>query len=210
MDKILWRHTPAWGLDVDIKVIAEHSVAMNLLPEKAKVLDLGCRGFLFTDELRRLGHTVLAVDIDKLDRDDYLQMAVSFKVGRVGINRTLDPQATCIKEGNEVDCIDLRTLLRESKLEMFDLIKMDIEGAEYDVIMTLVKAPCKQLSVEFHLHTGVYNEDKVIEMEEKLHSLGYVPAVHSKTKAHGMGFNFWDSLWILNPTFKNDPPIKIA
>lgn len=207
---IIWRWQPDMGLDLDIQVIAEHSVAMNLLPKQAKVLDLGCRGFLFTDEMRRLGHNVLAVDIDKLDRDDYFQIAISNFVGRVGIKRSSDPQSTMIMEGSEVMCMDLKMLMLTARVEFFDLIKIDIEGTEYEVIMSMDKPYCKQLSWEAHLHTGIYNEDKVIEMEEKLNSLGYVPAVHEKTEAHGMGLNFWDSLWILDPPFRNDPPIRIS
>lgn len=209
MDKLIWRPSPALGLDVDVKVIAEHSVAMNLLPKQAKVLDLGCRGFLFKDEMQRLGHNVLAVDIDEFERDDYFQIAISNFVGRVGIKRSNDPQATTITEGSELMCMDLKMLMLTARIDFFDLIKMDIEGSEYEVIMSMDKPYCKQISWEAHLHTGVYNEDAVIEMENKLDSLGYVPAVHSKTKAHGMGLNFWDSLWILNPSFRNDPPIKI-
>lgn len=182
---------------MNIQTIAEHKVDLDLLPEKAKILDLGCRGFLFTDELRRRGHDVLAVDIDKFDRDDYLHLAVSFKVGRVGIKRTSDPQATCIKEGNEVDCVDLITLLRQSKIEMFDLIKMDVEGSEYDIIMSLPKPPAKQLSIEFHLHTGAYGETEMLLMENKLLSLGYFPIKHDKTKQHGLSYNYWSSLFLL-------------
>lgn len=180
-----------------IETIAEHNVAISLLPEKANILDLGCRGFIFTDEMRRRGHNVIAIDIDKFDRDDYRQIAVSFKVGRVGINRKPDPQATCIKEGDDVDCIDLMTLLRESKIEMFDLIKMDIEGSEYDVIMSLPKPPARQLSVEFHGHTGAYSDVDVFRMCNKLYSLGYVAVSHEKTSQHGLPPNYWSSLFLL-------------
>jgi FkbM family methyltransferase len=182
---------------MNIEVIAEHSVDIDLLPEKAKVLDLGCRGFLFTDELRRRGHNVLAIDIDKLDRDDYEQMAVSFKVGRVGIKRSRDPQATMIGEGSEVMCVDLPFLMHLTKVDLFSLIKMDIEGAEYDIIMALTKAPAKQLSIEFHLHTGIYGETEMLLMENKLLSLGYFPVKHDKTRQHGLSYNYWDSLFIL-------------
>lgn len=182
---------------MNIETIAEHSVDIHMLPKKATILDLGCRGFLFTDEMRRRGHTVLAVDIDKFDRVDYRQVAVSFKVGRVGIKRTSDPQATRIKEGDEVDCTDLPTLLRESKVKAFDLIKMDVEGSEYDIIMCLTKPPARQLSIEFHLHTGIYGETEILLMENKLLSLGYFPVQHDKTRQHGLSYNYWDSLFIL-------------
>lgn len=229
MDKIIWRHAPAWGLDVDIQVITEHSVAMNLLPEKAKILDVGCRGFQFAKELARLGHQVYTIDPDPSVLGEHIvaytiypemlhrhwRVAIAAENGLCGLKYSSDPQATTISRayvplaGFDIPTYTLSRFSEEVKIPFWDLIKMDIEGTEYEVIMSMDKPYCKQLSWEAHLHTGVYNEDKVIEMEEKLHSLGYVPAVHSKTKAHGMGFNFWDSLWVLNPTFRKDLPIKI-
>jgi len=77
------------------------------------------------------------------------------------------------------------------------VIKIDIEGSEYEVIMSLEKAPAKQLSIEFHLHTGVYGHYEMTMMEDKLKALGYYPAQHERTSEHGAGFNYWDSLWIL-------------
>lgn len=180
-----------------IETIAEHSVDVDLLPENAKILDLGCLGFLFTDEMRRLGHTVMSVDIQKLDREDYFQIAISDKVGRVGVKRTKDAQAATITDGDEIMCMDLNMLMLLSRVDFFDLIKIDIEGSEYEVIMSLDKAPARQISIEFHLHTGVYGENEMLLMENKLLYLGYFPVQHDKTKQHGLSYNYWDSLWIL-------------
>ena len=180
-----------------IEVIAEHSVAIDLLPEKAKILDAGCRGMLFTNEMRRLGHNVLAIDIDDLKRPDYYQIALGGKAGRVGIKRSADPQATSVCEGDEVMCFDLELLCKTSRCDFFDLIKLDIEGSEYEVIMSMDRPYCKQLSWEAHLHTGIYGPSGIIEMENKLLNLGYFPAKHDMTQQHGLGYNYWDSLFIL-------------
>jgi hypothetical protein len=182
---------------MNIEIIAEHSVDLDLLPEKAKILDLGCRGFLFTDELRRLGHNVLAVDCDKLEREDYFQIAISNKVGRVGIKRSNDPQATMIVEGSEVMCMDLKMLMLTARVEFFDLIKMDVEGAEYEVIMSMDRPYANQLSWEAHLRTGVYTMKEVDQMVSKLISLGYTPVKFELTKMHGLAANYWDNLFIL-------------
>jgi hypothetical protein len=181
-----------------IEVIAEHSVDIDLLPEKAKILDIGCRGFIFTDEMRRRGHNVMAIDIDKFDRDDYFQLAISNKVGRVGIKRAPDPQATMIMNGDEVMCMDLKMLMLTANIDFFDLIKIDVEGSEYDIIMSLQRPPAKQLSIEFHLHTGIYEIQAVTQMRLKLFDLGYIAVKHDKTSQHGMGENYWDSLFILS------------
>lgn len=188
-----------------ITVIAEHSVDLSLLPDKANILDLGCRGFLFTNELRRLGYNVEAVDIDDLfnpsgdnDWTKYEQMAICGFDGVVGIERSNDPQATKIGHGSEkVQCMTLSTFSKFKNILFWDLIKIDIEGSEYEVIMSLTEPPARQLSIEFHLHTKIYGEAQVKEMEDKLVSLGYYPAKHDKTSEHGCGQNYWDSLWIL-------------
>lgn len=182
---------------MNIQTIAEHSVDMDLLPEKAMIADFGCLGFLFTDEMRRRGHKVLALDIQKFDRDDYFQIAISDKIGRVGVKRTKDPQAATITEGGEIMAMDIDMLMLVTRISFFDLIKMDIEGSEYGVIMSLKRPVAKQLSIEFHLHTGVYSETEILMMENKLLSLGYFPVQHDKTRQHGCGYNYWNSLWVL-------------
>ena len=52
----------------------------------------------------------------------------------------------------EVPCEDLATLMQKNGHEHIDLLKIDIEGAEYEVIDDLLKRrlPVKQVLVEFH------------------------------------------------------------
>lgn len=181
-----------------IEVIAEHSVDISLLPDKALILDAGCRGMLFANEMRRRGHVVVPLDCDDLSPfTQYNRYALSDHDGRVGIRRTNDPQATTICDGDEVPCISLNSLADVYHLDIFDLIKLDIEGSEYEVIMSMNRSYAKQLSIEFHLHTGVYGDNEMLLMENKLLSLGYFPIKHDRTSQHGMGLNYWDSLWIL-------------
>lgn len=180
-----------------ITEIHEHSVDLSLLPEKAKILDIGCRGFQFTDYMRELGHVVTPIDIDDFPDKTYYRVAITGQDGRVGIHRNNDPQATRVTEGNELLSMSLDTFLNSLGLEQVDLIKIDIEGAEYQVIMSLKKPPAKQLSIEFHLHTGIYGQCEMMLMEGKLKSLGYEFIKHELTEQHGAGYNYWDSLFLL-------------
>lgn len=181
-----------------ITVIAEHSVDLSLLPEKSKVMDIGCRGFLFTNELKRLGHDVYPIDIDLFyNSPPYYILAISNKEGTCGVKHSPDPQATCMTAGFDIPMHTIKSFSQMVDVDFWDIIKIDIEGSEYEVIMSLTEPPAKQLSIEFHLHTGVYKEQAIKEMEDKLLSLGYFPAKHDKTSAHGCGMNYWDSLWIL-------------
>lgn len=192
-----------------IETIAEHSVDLNLLPEKANILDLGCRGFLFANHFITLGHRVITVDCDPLVNPGSIKpnlhynIAVSNLNGNVKIEYTKDPQATRINNRNDgmpdnmVPCLTLSSLSKQCCIYFWDLIKIDIEGAEYEVIMSLTEPPAKQLSIEFHLHTGIYGLVQMAEMHDKLKSLGYEAVSHEMTKQHGCGLNFWDSLFVL-------------
>lgn len=177
--------------------IHEHSVDLDLLPPDGNILDIGCRGFLFTNYFRHNGFKVIAVDIDELEEETYLRCAIAGRTGMVGIKRTNDPQATSITKGDDIDSFNLHDFTEASGIHQWDLIKMDIEGAEYEVIMSLYKPVAKQLSIEFHLHTGVYGVEQMAEMYDKLLSLGYEAVKHEMTSEHGAGLNFWNSLFIL-------------
>ena|ERR1035437_352748 len=52
----------------------------------------------------------------------------------------------------EMPCVDLRTLMRQNGHERIDLLKIDIEGAEYDVIDDMLRRRLRvrQVLVEFH------------------------------------------------------------
>lgn len=179
-----------------ITEIAEHSVDLDLLPEKANILDLGCRGFEFTNYFKALGHVVHSVDIDDLN-GHYFQCAILDYDGRVGLHKDKDPQATRAKDGDDVICYRLETFSKLREVPFWDLIKMDIEMAEYQVIMDMDKPLSRQLSIEFHLHYGEYGQNEMVEMEQKLESLGYKEARHKMDERHGAGKNYWDSLFIL-------------
>lgn len=180
--------------------VAEHTYEETLLPEKANILDLGCRGFLFACDLNLLGYNVICVDAENMPYPaglHYRNVAICGYNGWGTLNRTNDPQATSVmKGGNEVQCYTIESFIESVGIK-FDLIKMDIEGSEYEVIMSLTEAPARQISVEFHLHTKIYGDAQVKEMEDKLVSLGYYPAKHDKYPAHGLPANYWDSLFIL-------------
>ena len=180
-----------------VTTIAEHNVDESLLPENATILDVGCRGFQFTNYFRQKGHRVFSIDLDHIEGQAYYQCAISDHDGRTGILRTNDKQATRMKEGGEVPCYTLATFSRSCGIDFWDLIKMDVEGAEYEIIMSQYEAPAKQWSIEFHLHTGIYTQKQMKEMESKLFDLGYDAVHHKLTEEHGAGYNYWSSLFIL-------------
>lgn len=189
---------------MNITEIHEHKVCLDLLPEKARIMDIGCRGFLFSDYFVEKGHWVDSFDIDTLDLNGgkgfqrtYYRIPILGNQRMVGVNKTADPQATHIKEGGEMLSHTIESWMADCKLDMYDLIKIDVEGSELEIINSLTRAPAKQITWEAHLHTGIYGMDSIKEMENKLISLGYIPLSHEITEQHGAGKNYWSSLWIL-------------
>lgn len=186
-----------------IVTVAEHQLDINLLPAKAKILDLGCLNMIYTNEMRRLGHSVYPVDIQELN-EDYYRVAITDYDGYGYILYNDDKQATMFSQfpqkgirSERLKCKTLKTFMKDVGVDMFDLIKMDVESSEWQIINSLDFTPATQLEIEFHLHTGAYLENDVNAMLFKLKSLGYYVASHEKTAQHGCGLNYWSSLFIL-------------
>lgn len=189
---------------MNIQTIAEHSVDLDLLPEKAHILDLGCLNFIYCDEMRRRGHRVTAVDIQKLNSEHYWRLAITNYDGYGYVIYNNDIQATSFSSDQpthlryeRIKCRTLKSFMKFIEVQSFDLIKMDVESSEREIILSLDFAPARQIEIEFHLHTGAYNENAVNVMVNHLHGLGYKTASHKKTAQHGCGMNYWSSLFIL-------------
>lgn len=208
-----------------IERVAEHSYSPEFMPSASKVLDLGCRGFLFSNHFAQLKHQVFCVDVDEdvlagqyvecsttnpdfkyVYMNEYIvkykTVAIAEYDGYGSILKTKDPQATrfissMVEKSNVVDCMRLETLSKLAKVAFWDLIKIDVEGSEKQIIMSLTEPPAKQLSIEFHLHTGIYTKHDVDIMYNKLNHIGYIAISHKMTREHGCGLNFWDSLFVL-------------
>jgi len=179
-----------------ITEIHEHKVCLDLLPMNAKILDIGCRNFLFTSHFRAQGHDVIALDIDDLEGGPYERIGIAGHTGYIGIQYSNDPQATRIMPGNEIECYTLEDFCALSQTPMWDLVKIDVEGAELEIIHSLTRPVAKQLSIEFHLHTGIYSVDDVDAMVCHLIRLGYQVIEHKLTSQHGAGMNYWSSLFV--------------
>lgn len=185
--------------------VGEHTFDETLLDScNSQILDIGCRGFSLCNFFTGSGQVkVYNVDCDDLGEFQpfYYRLAITNIDGTVNIVRTSDPQGTYIvshQRGEEkVTALTLESFSDMVRVKFWDLIKMDIEGSEYEVIMSMTKPIAKQLSIEFHLHTGAYDSEAVQKMEIHLWSLGYETIQHERTRQHGLNPNFWDSLFIL-------------
>src|SRR6185312_13911932 len=147
----------------DIITVGEHSFDKSLLHKTSKVLDCGCRGFEFSKWVaENIGCRVVAVDADpeianpKITNVEYKHAAVvagdqtkvayyTFGNGTGNyIEDVYDQPAEC--EVHEVPAYRIKPF--------WDLIKMDIEGAEYNILSSMEEPLATQISVELHEHTS--------------------------------------------------------
>jgi FkbM family methyltransferase len=75
----------------------------------------------------------------------------------------------------EIPVKRLSTIMTELKHQKIDILKMDIEGAEYDVIDDLLQSnlDVKQLLVEFHHRFETIGRKKSEDIIKKLNNSGY-------------------------------------
>jgi FkbM family methyltransferase len=69
----------------------------------------------------------------------------------------------------------LSTITKRLGTEVIDLLKMDVEGAEYDVLPDLVESAVriKQLSIEFHHRIGIESLAITVESVKRLREAGF-------------------------------------
>lgn len=191
----------------NIKVIAEHSVDLDLLTGGI-CIDVGCRGFQFSEAMRDLGCTVYAFDLEDMkvpEGIDFLACAIGPESGRGFYVETNDQQAKYISNsGIPVRILSINEIyeIGQNKGKDIDCLKLDCEGYEYKILSDPRFSPIpKQISVEFHehAHKGLHDQyfDACIENLQK----HYVPVKHERYAAHGAGMNWWDSLFIRKDLF---------
>jgi hypothetical protein len=187
----------------NIKVIAEHSVDLDLLTGGI-CIDVGCRGFQFSEAMRDMGLEVHAYDIEEMTPPEGIrfgQVAILDRCGWAKYIDTKDQQAKYISDsGIDVECRDINNiieLLHSETGKSIDVIKIDAEGSEYFILPHLsARELPRQLSIEFHMHAHQQLHYQYYEkcMENLLKY--YEPVQHELTQAHGAGWNYWDSLFI--------------
>jgi len=176
--------------------IVQHSVDIDLLPIKANILDIGCRGFKLTEYFNKY-HNVYSVDIGKLSgkyMTEYYRIAITNRNGDIGVYNDHRPAATHVIEGNEIRSMTLDTFSEYVGVSYWHLIVMDIEDSEYDVLKEAKHPIARQVSVEFHAHLGRSKK----ELDELLEMLSEFYIIHNQVweKAQCSDYNYWDILLI--------------
>jgi hypothetical protein len=196
----------------NLQCIAEHTIDLSLINRDSKVLDLGCRAFTWSNAMLEYVDKIYCVDADE-NINDPKDERITFIHGVLMPNGTEQDFFDFVIHGNGTGNYvnDGRLLPKQSEVTRVlsitleeleaacgrpDLIKMDIEGSEIAVLLSLTKPPAKQISVEFHMHTGTkrYTVESVFD---HMHDIGYDMKFVDFSKKHGLCENFWDVLFVL-------------
>lgn len=99
------------------------------------------------------------------------------------VSATMLERETTENEAYKVDVKKIKSIMAELGHKELDLLKMDIEGAEYDVIEDLIAGGVKpgQILIEFHHRFKNVGVEKTITAVNKLREYGYGVFHVSKT-----------------------------
>jgi FkbM family methyltransferase len=191
-----------------IETIYDHTVHPRYLGAQSHVLDLGANYGLFAKAITaRFGCRCLAVEpspepfaaIAETPLISKLQAAAAAKSGMVPFHIATDSiHSSMYRPSAVVNVIDVRALSLPDLFALvgvtpLDLVKIDIEGAEIDMINSCppsILQQIRQLSVEFHDHNGITPASEIRSTLARLHKLGFFSVRMSRQGHH--------DTWLIN------------
>lgn len=199
---------------MNLVTIAEHTIDIDRLTPGGWVLDAGCRDFGFSRGLAERGCRVLAIDADPtivaedIPGVQFLHRAIAAEAGTRSLVMSKDPQARYLTPvgstaigGEKVEAMTISQLLAHIDdvdcIECFDVVKLDVEGAEYDILQAwpMDRPLAKQISIEFHEHVRQMPPEIYAAIFERL-SKFYDVVQHVKEARHCTHPSFWDTLLV--------------
>lgn len=146
----------------------------NLTPA-CRVIDLGAYQGEWANEIyARYGSRIVVVEpteyINDFKNGVIVNKAASTHKGKMSFGGRAYYTSAFETGDHEYDCIDVNGLIEQ--YEAIDLLKVNIEGAEYDVLNHIIDGGfidrIKNIQVQFHQIEGVPYEQWYKELSEKL------------------------------------------
>jgi FkbM family methyltransferase len=208
-----------------ITTIYEHSVDLEILEKGGWVLDLGCGvDFLFSKAMLEKGMKVLAVDpnpkisqipdhpnfyfvnkaITTEESKEPLEFTIYNDSDAFSSVNTMHDVSFVEKQGNiMIETVTLNDLKDEFSINSIELIKIDIEGAEYGLLESLHHPISRQISIEYHDFRGMnpYFPNNQLYHDKLKIKLGFYNFVKYSIEQHKgisgeQGLNYWDCLLV--------------
>lgn len=201
--------------------ISEHTIEESIIDKNGWVLDLGCINFTFANEVKKYCDNILCIDPNPNIKEIpngiiYERKAVThlnnlktqnfYIYNDINGYSLLNPKRDwcTLEKIITVDVTTIKDIMEKYKIKKFELIKFDIEGAEYQILEYLDWTISKQYSIEFHdfrFMNPFYPNNQIYydRLLEKITQ--YCKVVKHEKTDHpgfpmGLGSNYWDSLFI--------------
>jgi FkbM family methyltransferase len=187
-----------------IETIQDHTVHPRYLGAQSDVLDLGANYGLFAKAITaRFGCRCTAVEpspepfaaIAESPLISKVQAAAAAKSGTMPFHIAVDSVFSSLSASPpnpivqviDVHALSLPDLFERVGARPLDLLKIDIEGAEIELLNTCppsILQQIRQMSVEFHDHCGITPASEVDSTLAWLHSLGFFSVRMSRNGHH--------------------------
>lgn len=171
-----------------------HHFVLGLLGKGSVIIDLGAnRGHFSTEVIRDCGATCYAIEavprlFESIPENPGIRkynLAICSADGPVRFNISSQEESgsmsalpdTMIEGSIEVRGMTLRSFIEANNLDQIDLLKMDIEGAEIDLLKSIDDSTLqriRQITVEFHDFLPYFDQAADIALiKARLKSLGF-------------------------------------
>lgn len=175
-------------------IIKEHTFLSDLLNDEIVVVDLGaCRGE-FVNELNKVFKIKKAILVEANPTNfKFLSNKENYVLYNKAISKN-DNETISFYEDlkspyngskifnyfngfeHKIETITLETLMKKNDINYIDILKIDIEGSEYDILPSISDecySKIKQITVEFHDFIDNSLKVKTQEIINKLEKLGF-------------------------------------
>lgn len=171
-------------------VIVDVGVGEDISFTQSLIYQYGCKAFGFDPTPRAVAF------IDTIQPAGFVlhKLGLSGKAGKAKFNLPTNTQyvsGSIVSAGHlggqqlEVDLVDLTGLMEIVHASKIDILKIDIEGAEYDVLDSTAFADqarkIRAVCIEFHHRWPEFGADKTRAAVARLRELGFECAWSSKT-----------------------------
>lgn len=189
-----------------LKEIKEHSFYEELLSDESIVIDLGaCRGE-FINEFNDNYKVKKAILVEASPKNfTFLNLKDNYVLYNNIISSSDGSTVKFLEDQNspyngtiifsyfngiehDIKTISLKKIIEENNLEYIDILKIDIEGSEYDVLENLEEelfGKIKQITVEFHDFIDPLLKQRTEQIISKIESYGFKSMSKSIVYMHG-------------------------